>query len=41
MHRKVDFLAEGLRQEDEGEVSYAVDESLTLGPEVYYNVFYM
>lgn len=41
MHRKVDFLAEGLDQEDEGEVSYAVDESLTSGPGVYYDVFYI
>ena len=41
MHRKVDFLAEGLGQEDEGEVSYAVDESSTLGPGVYYDVFYI
>lgn len=31
----MDFLAEGLGQEDEGEVRCAADESLTLGPGVY------
>lgn len=37
----MDFLAEGLGQEDEGEVRCAADESLTLGPGVYYDIIYI
>lgn len=37
----MDFLAEGLGQEDEGEVRGAADESLTLGLGVHYDVVYI